>query len=667
MAAQGQTVLAATGDAGSEGCYSPPDSTDTSLSVWEPASQPEVTAVGGTTVDALDAADTSWNSSSGASGGGVSRLWQMPAYQRTLGRISDSTAAACGAPTGQLCREVPDVSASADLDHGSLAYFNGKWHVVGGTSVATPIWAAALALVNATCASGPVGFVNPALYELAKQHTSVVDVASGPNNDFTNSNGGKYATAAGYDLTTGLGRPDAAALASGLCPPVAPAGSGTMTVDPTVIAPSAAATLTFTYTPAAGTGLTDGELELTIPGTWTLPTTSPTVTGYTTASAGKTTVVSNTIVVSGLTVPVGGSVTITYGDTSAGAPPARAPSVGQITVFAAKSRTGQAGSSAPLAINPAVRVSTTGTTPGGQGMLTRIAGIDRIATAIDASKAGFSTDRSAGAVVLARSDLYPDALAGVPLAAHDDGPLLLTTPTQLLPVVAAEIERVLPIGRTVYLLGSPVSLASSIEVELQQLGYVPVRLAGPSRYETAIAIAKRLGDPGTVFEVDGTNFPDALSAGTAAVISHGAILFTFGTKPYPSTSSYLTAHPGDVRYAVGGPAVAADPGASPLAGIDRYATSAIVAQRFFTSPSVVGTASGMKFPDALSGGPVTALAGDPLVLVPPDGVLPKQSQAYLSQIAATVSYARVFGGTPSVSTAIADQVAQSLVLVPPPS
>ena len=495
----------------------------------------------------------------------------------------------------------------------------------------------------------------------------MVDVATGPDNDFTETNGGKYATAAGYDLTTGLGRPDTAALVNGLCPPIAPAGSGTMTVNPTIIAPSAPATLTFTYTPAGGTGLIDGQLELTIPGTWTLPTTSPTVAGYTTASAGKATVVGNTIVVSGVTVPAGGSVTITYGDTSAGAPPAQAPSVAQITVFAAKSRTGNVGSSASLAISPAVRVSTTGTAPDGQSTLTRIAGSDRTATAIDASMAGFPTDRSAGAVVLARSDLYPDALAGVPLAARNNGPLLLTSPDQLLPAVAAEIQRVLPIGRPVYLLGGPLSLAPAVETALQQLGYQPKRLAGSSRYETAIAIANQLGNPGTIFEVDGTNFPDALSAGTAAVISHGAILFTFGTKPYPSTSSYLAAHPAVVRYAVGGPAVAADHAATPLAGSDRYATSAIVAQHFFTSPSVVGAASGVKFPDALAGGPVTALAGGPLVLVPPDGVLPKSMQSYLAQIAASVGYARLFGGTVSVSTAIADQIAQSLVLVPPPS
>ena len=59
----------------------------------------------------------------------------------------------------------------------------------------------------------------------------------------------------------------------------------------------------------------------------------------------------------------------------------------------------------------------------------RIAGSSRLATAIGASQDQFPTSGSAKAVVLARSDTFPDALAGGPLAAKLGGPLLLTPPT----------------------------------------------------------------------------------------------------------------------------------------------------------------------------------------------------------------------------------------------
>ena len=79
----------------------------------------------------------------------------------------------------------------------------------------------------------------------------------------------------------------------------------------------------------------------------------------------------------------------------------------------------------------------------------RIAGASRLATAIGVSQDQFPTTGSATAVVLARSDTFPDALAGGPLAAKVGGPLLLTPPSGLDPTVQAEIVRVAAAGSTV--------------------------------------------------------------------------------------------------------------------------------------------------------------------------------------------------------------------------
>ncbi len=232
-ALQGQTVLAATGDFGSEGC-SQPASPDPSLAVEDPASQPDVTAVGGTDLATVASppGEVTWNSSQGASGGGISSLWAMPSWQDRSGVVGPfSSGAPCGQASG-YCRQVPDVSASADPDNGYPVYCNAGdcgsagWVSAGGTSLASPYWASLVAVVDQACGA-PVGLLNPSLY----QDPVFNDVTAG-DNDFLGAQGGDYPAGPGYDLATGLGSPDAARLASALCPgwPVnsvpVPAGSG---------------------------------------------------------------------------------------------------------------------------------------------------------------------------------------------------------------------------------------------------------------------------------------------------------------------------------------------------------------------------------------------------------------------------------------------------------
>ncbi|MDQ1486374.1 MAG: hypothetical protein QOJ62_2067, partial [Actinomycetota bacterium] len=459
----------------------------------------------------------------------------------------------------------------------------------------------------------------------------------------------------------------AAALAGALCPAAAPNGSGTVSVSPALVATSATTTLSFTYTPVAGRGLIDGEIDITVPGTWSLPSLRPTDPGYTTASAGVVSIVGNTIVVRGITTLAGQPVSITFGDTRSGSTAAQAPTTPQATTFATAVRTTKAGLPTRVASDPAVRVLTASGAGAGQGTLVRVAGIDRIATSIQASQTAFPDAQTASAVVLAGSATFADGVAGVPFAAQSKAPLLLSPVTGLTPELQTEIRRVLPLGHNVFVLGGPIALGTSVDAQLIAMGYVPTRVQGSDRYDTAVKIATAMGDPTTIFEADGTSFPDALSAGPAAIITHGAVLLTAGRVMAPVTARYLAAHGGDVRYAAGGPAAAADPAARAIVGADRYATSVLIAQRFFTSPSSVGAASGAKFADALSGGPVAGMAGAPLVLVPPTGTLPTGTRAYFNGVASSVLSGWLFGGQSAVSTPVATEVAQALVLVPPAS
>jgi kumamolisin len=242
-ASQGQTFFADTGDTGSAGCFSSSTS-HTELSVDDPASQPFATGVGGTTLQLtpVSPSESVWNDGEPAanvpeaSGGGISAQQRMPGYQSSapasLGVINTrSSAVPCAAPTGD-CREVPDVSADADPNTGYLLYVGGSWTHEGGTSAATPFWAAFTALTNSSppCRGSSVGFVNPALYQIAgsayaqnfrdvSQPSAITHLA---NNDALGSNGGSYPVTPGYDMATGLGAPIGATLARSLCAPESP-------------------------------------------------------------------------------------------------------------------------------------------------------------------------------------------------------------------------------------------------------------------------------------------------------------------------------------------------------------------------------------------------------------------------------------------------------------
>jgi len=286
---------------------------------------------------------------------------------------------------------------------------------------------------------------------------------------------------------------------------------------------------------------------------------------------------------------------------------------------------------------------------------TQIYGTDAIGTAIAVSGVEFPTAHLAKAVVLARSDFFADALAGGPLAADEGGPLLVTPGASLSsaldPRVLAEIQRVLVPGGTVYILGGDLALSPSIDTALEALGYQVTREAGADEYGTAVDIAQQMGNPTTIFEATGLSFQDALSAVPAAIANGGAILLTDGPVEPLVTGLYLLSHPGDTRYAIGGPfaAAGADPGATAVFGQDLFGTSAAVATQFFPGTRIYGAATASDFPDALAGGVFMATGGriGPVLLVNPSAPLPSSISSYLGTLAAgTTGY--VFGGSLAV-------------------
>jgi subtilase family serine protease len=311
-AAQGQTVTAASGDSGSGDCYGDGAGHDSQLAVDDPASQPYVLGVGGTSMTGSGGTNQStWNDGNDASGGGVSRHFSLDAttgYQAGVNGAGYSDA--CTAAAGHQCRQVPDVAALGDLDTGYLIA-NGQasdgseyWGIIGGTSGASPTWAALIAQadLDLSCAAdGPVGFVNPALYKLPA--TAFRDIVDG--NNYLGATGvvpaGSYAAGSGYDLATGLGTPHARSIIPALCKAVPQQPAGTYTsLNPARILDTRAHVGVSTTTPVASHGVV--ALQVTGAGGVTPPTgttvtsvvlnvtaVSPTASGFLTAYPDATT------------------------------------------------------------------------------------------------------------------------------------------------------------------------------------------------------------------------------------------------------------------------------------------------------------------------------------------------------------------------------------------
>jgi kumamolisin len=181
MAAQGQSMFAASGDSGA-------DDNGSSLSVDYPASDPYVSGVGGTDVTVSSgvwSSETAWSDS----GGGISVEFAKPSYQSAVNSGS--------------YRDVPDVAAAGDSASPWYIYTEGGWYDVWGTSAAAPNWAGFIADYDTAATAlgkSKFGYVNSFVYPIGEgslYKTVMHDVTSGNN--------GGYSAGTGYDKVSGWG------------------------------------------------------------------------------------------------------------------------------------------------------------------------------------------------------------------------------------------------------------------------------------------------------------------------------------------------------------------------------------------------------------------------------------------------------------------------------
>ncbi len=184
----GITVCVSSGDGGSSN-----GTKDNVDEVNFISSSPYVLSCGGTRLLGTEQSvekEVVWNDGDRATGGGISKFFPVPPWQKGL-----SAARTVGPAKVLTFRGLPDVAGDASGFSGYQIFFDGHPEIAAGTSATTPLWAALIARINAA-KNKSVGFINPKLYRKPEVCHSV-----------TEGNNGSYAAAPGWDACTGLGSP----------------------------------------------------------------------------------------------------------------------------------------------------------------------------------------------------------------------------------------------------------------------------------------------------------------------------------------------------------------------------------------------------------------------------------------------------------------------------
>jgi putative cell wall-binding protein len=168
-------------------------------------------------------------------------------------------------------------------------------------------------------------------------------------------------------------------------------------------------------------------------------------------------------------------------------------------------------------------------------VVVRRAGADRYSTSATISSTTF-TSLPVPVVYVATGANFPDALAGVPAAGRQHGPILLVTKDDVPTVIMSELGRLKP-TKIVVLGGTGVVSGTAVN-ELKTVTTNVTRLAGVDRWSTAVAVSKAVFPTGAkvVYVANGLNFPDALAGGPPASVQ-GAPLLLVTKDTIPAATS----------------------------------------------------------------------------------------------------------------------------------
>lgn len=292
----------------------------------------------------------------------------------------------------------------------------------------------------------------------------------------------------------------------------------------------------------------------------------------------------------------------------------------------------------------------------GASSATRLGGANRYSTSVEVAKQ-FSEGVQV-AFVASGAD-FSDALAAGPAAGLSAAPVLLTQRNQLPSAVEAEIRRLDP--REIVIVGGSGVVGSAVEKRLATIAPTS-RIWGVDRYATSREVALKLFPEDTSHAIlaTGRTFPDALSAAPAATAVAAPVILVDGKRaavPEATLSALEELGVTDIGVA-GGPGSVSETTVNQLreagyninrhSGNDRYGTSAAINRAYFadSAPSSHVVATGVDFPDAISGSPLAGVLGVPLMLSSTTCIPP-----VVADSVATLDGRRFIVGGPAVLTA----------------
>jgi putative cell wall-binding protein len=291
----------------------------------------------------------------------------------------------------------------------------------------------------------------------------------------------------------------------------------------------------------------------------------------------------------------------------------------------------------------------------------RIGGKDRYDVSVAISAQNFPDPVST--VYIATGTNYPDALSAAPAAAKAGAPLLLVPSTFLPASVRTEIQRLQP--TEIVVVGGPGSVSPEVFTTLSGLTTTISRMSGTDRYEASRNVtANAFVDGATVaYVATGETYPDALSASAAAGSIDAPVILIPGRAATldPATFELIESlGVTEIRIA-GGPAsvnvaletqMATIPGVVTvrrLTGPDRFYVSGNTNRDAFTTSTRVYLASGLNYPDALSGAAVAGAQNAPLYVIPTTCIPSYVIQDIINLGATQVT---VLGGPATVSSKV---------------
>lgn len=300
--------------------------------------------------------------------------------------------------------------------------------------------------------------------------------------------------------------------------------------------------------------------------------------------------------------------------------------------------------------------------PSSNMSLSRLEGQNRYETAVQISRSGWSR---ANTVIIVDANGFADALAGAPLAASLDAPILLAGNHNGVQATYREIER---LGATkAIILGGEVAVSKAVENEIARRNVSVERIAGANRYETAGLISQRVisrTNSRQAILVSGEDFADAMSVAPFAA-KNGMPIYLTRRRTLAEEVKTASNTIKDWTIIGGGSAITGTVGRElqgrissirRIEGSDRYQTNQRVINHFGTTGNRAYVATGITHADALTGSVLAAKHSTAVILTRGNDTVLQSTINYVNGR----NYTRLtlFGGTVALSSDIAFALTQ---------